>query len=55
MLGNIISQIESYNPNADLGIVAKAYNFAEMAHSNAQQDFRVKDILFTLIMLRSFG
>ena len=39
MLGNIISQIESYNPNADLGIVAKAYNFAEMAHSNAQTRF----------------
>ena len=39
MLGNIISQIESYNPNADLGIVAKAYNYAEMAHSNAQTRF----------------
>mgnify|MGYP000854512786 CR=1 FL=1 len=39
MLGNIISQIESYNPNADLDIVVKAYNFSEMAHSNAQTRF----------------
>ncbi len=39
MLGNIINQIESYNPNADLGIVVKAYNYAEMAHSNAQTRF----------------
>ena len=39
MLGNIINQIESYNPNADLDIVVKAYNFAEMAHSNAQTRF----------------
>ncbi len=36
MLNNIINQIESYNPNADLDIVVKAYNYAEMAHSNAQ-------------------
>lgn len=36
MLENLISQIESYNPNADISIVAKAYNYAEMAHSNAQ-------------------
>ncbi len=36
MLENIINQIESYNPNADISIVAKAYNYAEMAHSNAQ-------------------
>jgi guanosine-3',5'-bis(diphosphate) 3'-pyrophosphohydrolase len=39
MLGNIINQIESYNPNADLDIVVKAYNFSEMAHSNAQTRF----------------
>ena len=39
MLGNIINQIESYNPNADLEIVVKAYNYAEMAHSNAQTRF----------------
>ena len=39
MLGNIINQIESYNPNADLSVVVKAYNFAEMAHSNAQTRF----------------
>ena len=39
MLGNIINQIESYNPNADLDIVVKAYNYAEMAHSNAQTRF----------------
>lgn len=36
MLENIINLIESYNPNADISIVAKAYNYAEMAHSNAQ-------------------
>lgn len=36
MLENIINQIESYNPNADIAVVAKAYNYAEMAHSNAQ-------------------
>lgn len=36
MLGNIINKIESYNPNADLEIIIKAYNYAEMAHSNAQ-------------------
>ncbi|MDF2949082.1 MAG: bifunctional (p)ppGpp synthetase/guanosine-3,5-bis(diphosphate) 3-pyrophosphohydrolase [Sedimentibacter sp.] len=36
MLENLINQIESYNPNADISIVAKAYNYAEMAHSNAQ-------------------
>ena len=35
MLGNIINQIESYNPNADLDIVVKAYNYAEIAHSIA--------------------
>lgn len=39
MLENLISKIESYNPNADIGIVAKAYNYAEMAHSNAQRRF----------------
>jgi len=39
MLENIINQIESYNPNADLGVVVKAYNYAEMAHSNAQTRF----------------
>ena len=39
MLGNIINQIESYNPNADLEIVVNAYNYAEMAHSNAQTRF----------------
>lgn len=39
MLGNLINQIESYNPNADIAVVAKAYNFAEMAHSNAQTRF----------------
>jgi GTP pyrophosphokinase len=39
MLGNIINQIESYNPNADLGVVVKAYNYAEMAHSSAQTRF----------------
>ena len=39
MLGNIINQIESYNPNADLDIVVKAYNYAEIAHSNAQTRF----------------
>lgn len=36
MLGNIINQIESYNPNAEMAVVIKAYNYAEMAHSNAQ-------------------
>ncbi|WP_326909554.1 RelA/SpoT family protein [Sedimentibacter sp. MB31-C6] len=39
MLGNIINQIESYSPNVDIGVVIKAYNFAEMAHSNAQMRF----------------
>lgn len=39
MLGNIINQIESYNPNADLSVVVKAYNYAEMAHSSAQTRF----------------
>jgi GTP pyrophosphokinase len=39
MLENIINQIESYNPNADVSVVAKAYNYAEMAHSNAQTRF----------------
>ncbi len=39
MLGNIINRIESYNPNADLSVVVKAYNYAEMAHSNAQTRF----------------
>jgi GTP pyrophosphokinase len=39
MLENIINQIESYNPNADIGVVIKAYNYAEMAHSNAQTRF----------------
>ena len=39
MLENIINQIESYNPNADIRVVAKAYNYAEMAHSNAQTRF----------------
>ena len=39
MLENLISQIESYNPNADIGVVAKAYNYAEMAHSNAQRRY----------------
>jgi len=39
MLENIINQIESYNPNADMDVVIKAYNYAEMAHSNAQTRF----------------
>lgn len=39
MLENIINLIESYNPNADVSVVAKAYNYAEMAHSNAQKRF----------------
>ncbi len=36
MLENLINQIESYNPNADIAVVVKAYNYAEMAHSSAQ-------------------
>lgn len=36
MLENIINQIESYNPNADIGVVIKAYNYAESAHTSAQ-------------------
>lgn len=36
MLENIIKQIKSYNPNADIDVVIKAYNFAESAHTNAQ-------------------
>jgi GTP diphosphokinase / guanosine-3',5'-bis(diphosphate) 3'-diphosphatase len=36
MLENIIKQIKSYNPNADVDVVIKAYNFAESAHTNAQ-------------------
>ncbi len=39
MLENIINQIESYNPNADIDVVIKAYHYAEMAHSNAQTRF----------------
>ncbi len=39
MLENLINQIESYNPNADIAVVVKAYNYAEMAHSNAQKRF----------------
>ncbi len=39
MLENLINQIESYNPHADIAVVAKAYNYAEMAHSNAQTRF----------------
>lgn len=39
MLENIINQIESYNSNADMDVVIKAYNYAEMAHSNAQTRF----------------
>lgn len=36
MLENIINKIESYNPNADIDVIIKAYNYAEMAHSAAQ-------------------
>ncbi|MDF2678164.1 MAG: bifunctional (p)ppGpp synthetase/guanosine-3,5-bis(diphosphate) 3-pyrophosphohydrolase [Bacillota bacterium] len=36
MLENIINQIASYNPNADIGVVIKAYNYAESAHTSAQ-------------------
>ncbi len=35
MIENIINRIESYNPSADIGIVVKAYTYAEMAHSTA--------------------
>ncbi len=35
MIENIINRIESYNPSADIGVVVKAYTYAEMAHSTA--------------------
>ena len=35
MIENIINRIESYSPSADIGIVVKAYTYAEMAHSTA--------------------
>lgn len=35
MIENIINKIESYNPSADVSIVVKAYNYAEIAHSTA--------------------
>lgn len=35
MIENIINRIESYNPSADMSVVVKAYNYAEMAHSTA--------------------
>lgn len=36
MIENIINKIESYNPLANIDIVVKAYNYAEIAHSSAQ-------------------
>jgi len=36
MLENIINLIESYNPDADIDVVIKAYHYAEAAHSSAQ-------------------
>jgi GTP pyrophosphokinase len=32
LLENLISKIEQYNPNGDLKLIIKAYNFAENAH-----------------------
>ena len=32
MLEELISKIEQYNPNGDLKLIVKAYNFAEVAH-----------------------
>ncbi len=39
MLENIINKIESYNPNADVDIIIKAYYYSEKAHSNAPLRF----------------
>lgn len=35
MIENIINRIESYSPSADIGLVVKAYTYAEMAHASA--------------------
>lgn len=32
MLENLLAQIQQYNPNSDLSLIIKAYNFAEAAH-----------------------
>ncbi|HHY90841.1 MAG TPA: bifunctional (p)ppGpp synthetase/guanosine-3',5'-bis(diphosphate) 3'-pyrophosphohydrolase [Clostridiales bacterium] len=32
MLENLLAQIQQYNPNSDLSLIIKAYNFAERAH-----------------------
>jgi len=32
MLENLLLRIEQYNPNADMQLIIKAYNFAEAAH-----------------------
>jgi guanosine-3',5'-bis(diphosphate) 3'-pyrophosphohydrolase len=36
-LDNLISKIQVYNPNADLGMVKRAYEFAEIAHSGQKR------------------
>ena len=34
MLENLLLRIEQYNPDADLKLLIKAYNYASSAHEN---------------------
>ena len=54
MLENLILKIEQYNPNADLQLIIKAYNYAETAHEsqirNSGEKYIVHPVNVALIL-----
>ncbi len=54
MLENLLLKIEQYNPHADLGLVVKAYNFAQSAHTgqvrNSGENFFVHPFNVAMIL-----
>ena len=54
MLENLILKIEQYNPNADLQLIIKAYNYAEAAHEsqvrNSGEKYIVHPVNVALIL-----
>ena len=54
MLENLLLKIEQYNPQADLGLIVKAHNFAQSAHAgqtrNSGENFFVHPLNVAMIL-----
>ena len=54
MIENLLLRIEQYNPNGDLGLIVKAYNFAKAAHEgqfrNSGEAFFIHPVNVAIIL-----